>query len=361
MAANICHQRKGLRRGMLDRDRMREEGAEMPATSTRRPRLRRAAVCLCAVALLAAFGFGFYQASIYVEAALASLDAVPVAVWAPEPEAGAWWTDDVTHVKALTERWPLSIPSLLAEALLLWHQQSVRTAAHLVHADAGYTILPADGARDHYLLEAAIHSRLRAAVRRWDAAERLNALAAFRGYSVVRGQAVLPVDPAEVQRILAEVEVPVNVLGGFRIVLLPFGLDGTAGLGTEGELMLGAAPTDTGVSMQHRTAYTLLHELGHHVHYKYLDDSPRSRHLWQAYMELRGIREWVPSGKVGTAAWQSSARETFAEDFRVLFGPEEARFIPHGTKYGDPRALPDGGAAIREFILSLFAPADAEP
>lgn len=118
--------------------------------------------------------------------------------------------------------------------------------------------------------------------------------------------------------------------------------------------MIGAAPGGVRTS-PNRTAYTLLHELGHHVHFSYLDHAPNSQALWDEYMKLRGIDDWSESGAVGTVAWSHSPQETFAEDFRILFGPGEVLSIPHATEYGDPTTLPDRGESVRNFIIRLIS------
>jgi hypothetical protein len=98
----------------------------------------------------------------------------------------------------------------------------------------------------------------------------------------------------------------------------------------------------------------LLHELGHHVHFAYIDGNPDKDVLWQEYMALRGIGAWSESGQVESPAWVQSPQETFAEDFRLLFGDASARHFPHGTAYGDPTATSDGGEAVRSFMLKLM-------
>jgi len=76
--------------------------------------------------------------------------------------------------------------------------------------------------------------------------------------------------------------------------------------------------------------------------------------LWQQYMHLRNINDWTTVTTAADTAWQYSAQETFAEDFRMLFGPRSDETIPHMTAYGDPRQGTDNGLAVYEFINSIL-------
>lgn len=298
---------------------------------------------------------GFYAAHTYVGNAMHMLDTtVPAVATGESGHMVAWWSADADHVEALVAEWPASLPTLIGEALLLWGEQFGLRNAESIDGAGGYTIVPPSSAGTLHLLSASIKARLNAIVHRWDRAQSDTDLTHLRGYPILLDGAVDAVDPDEVLRIIDELRLPASVFEGYRIVLLPFALERTAGLGAEGEAIIGAAPA-TGATNPHRTAYTLLHELGHHIHFTYMDNARNGDHLWDEYMKLRGIEEWIASGSVGTQAWFHSAQETFAEDFRILFGPREVRDIPHGTAFGDPRNLPDGGEAVRTFILDLIS------
>jgi hypothetical protein len=68
-------------------------------------------------------------------------------------------------------------------------------------------------------------------------------------------------------------------------------------------------------------AYIVAHELGHVFHNAYL---PESSAQWNRYLEIRGITDWNVYS--ASAAHAYRPREIFAEDFRVLFGGEQAAF-----------------------------------
>jgi hypothetical protein len=92
--------------------------------------------------------------------------------------------------------------------------------------------------------------------------------------------------------------------------------------------------------------YTVTHELGHVVQHVLM---PFSRSdLWSRYAELRGLGAFDEDG--GDHA--SRPAEIFAEDFRVLFGGEDARCGGNVENHG--LVPPEQVEGLSGFMLSLF-------
>lgn len=335
--------------------------AETTLRKTARPtpyrsslRLRHYAPYLLALLVLAFTVSGILSAQSYMARSLNKLQAVTAQAHSPYVDlAERWWSGDAAHLEELQAEWPASVPTLLGEIALLWLEKAVLLDDETLQTATGFEIVPASAAGQLHLLDVAIDSRIAALTNSWSHADGEVRLMEFYDYPIDAERQVQEVRPEEVEAILGAVQVPASVFNGYRVVVLPFALEKTAGLGTAGEAILGAAPATTGVS-PHRTAYTLLHELGHHVHFTYMDGNAQEDDLWHEYMDLRGIEAWTESGTVDSAAWTFSPQETFAEDFRMLFGDRSARHFPHATAYGDPTSEPDGGEAVRAFILKLL-------
>ena len=67
------------------------------------------------------------------------------------------------------------------------------------------------------------------------------------------------------------------------------------------------------------SAYIVAHELGHAFHNKYM---PENTGAWSDYRSVRGIEDTYAYSESGPHAYRP--KEIFAEDFRVLFGGDEA-------------------------------------
>lgn len=157
----------------------------------------------------------------------------------------------------------------------------------------------------------------------------------------------------EAFRVLKELEespLPPEILTGFRVYLLPVGIPEVSGLGGTGFAMI-SAPENDDKSFE-QLQVTLLHELGHHIHSKFMPfmaglPSP----LWGEYLRIRGGK-WHNAGDVNTAAWRDSSEETFAEDFRLLFGKNQ--YYYGDISVGDPRNNPETAVRVRRFMLDLI-------
>lgn len=143
---------------------------------------------------------------------------------------------------------------------------------------------------------------------------------------------------------------PRAAFAGYRVYLLPLSMGDTSGLGTGGYMLVGAPAAGRRVIVD-QVPMTVAHEFGHHIQLMALGasywDNPRA---WRRYMDARGIARWTADGEVNSPAWAASPEETFAEDVRVLFGPDRAASEPHGTRYGDPRMDPALACEIRKLV-----------
>ncbi|MGQ9603062.1 MAG: T9SS type A sorting domain-containing protein [bacterium] len=96
--------------------------------------------------------------------------------------------------------------------------------------------------------------------------------------------------------------------------------------------------------------YTIAHEIGHVVQHLLMPEE--AGHLWAEYLALRGIQDEssIPS---------KTLREMFAEDFRLLFGGDLARFNGSSAikEFQSPEAVP----GLKEFILKLADQGSPKP
>lgn len=154
----------------------------------------------------------------------------------------------------------------------------------------------------------------------------------------------------EVVETLAGMPLPPEVFRDYRVYILPFSMGEISGLGSKGYMLLGSPLLNCNV-MENQTAFTVAHELGHHIYMTVLgtayEENPTG---WDEYMRIRGIPKWTDTGDVNSRGWFESTEETFAEDIRVLFGTCQAASEPHGTIYKDPRQDPVVAERLKEFI-----------
>jgi hypothetical protein len=157
----------------------------------------------------------------------------------------------------------------------------------------------------------------------------------------------------EVAEKLEGMALPPEVFHDYRVYILPSSLGEISGLGSKGYMLLGAPPVNCTV-MEHQMAFTVAHELGHHIHMTFLgasyEENPKG---WDEYMSIRGIPVWTADGDVNSGDWFESTEETFAEDIRVLFGTRQAASWPHGTVYKDPRLDPALAKRLQVFVDTL--------
>jgi hypothetical protein len=163
-------------------------------------------------------------------------------------------------------------------------------------------------------------------------------------------------DPSEVARAVREIApaLPGQFLRGLHIFLLPEVIPEVSGLGGPGYTVLGGQADPENLSGE-SLRVTLYHELGHSVHMSYMDrNRPSGLRRWDSYLRLRG-GVWHGPGAVNTAGWSASSEETFAEDFRMLFGKDQPFY--GDIRLGDPRRDPAQAAAVKRFMQGLAASA----
>ncbi len=173
----------------------------------------------------------------------------------------------------------------------------------------------------------------------------------WEGY-VLEEQGRMAYNSAEAFEILIELDqtdLPPALLADFRVYLLPSGPPEISGLGGAGYAMISAPEVKEKSIEQLRV--TLLHELGHHLHSSFMPSfNGGPNPLWEDYHQIRG-GEWQGPGKANTLAWSSSSEETFAEDFRMLFGKEQWYY--GDIDLGDPREEPEVAAELKQFMIGL--------
>jgi hypothetical protein len=173
------------------------------------------------------------------------------------------------------------------------------------------------------------------------------------GYQVYRTLPRKFAGQDEVVRALQGVQVPDTALAGYRVYLLPGSLGDMSGAGGHGYTLLGGEPLTVRL-VDGQYASTATHELAHHLSLSRLGghftEAPRE---WGRYLKLRGIPNWQDDGAVNSTAWSLSPEEALAEDFRVLFGTEEAAALPYSAGYDDPRQDPALRRRVTQFLNSL--------
>ena len=128
-----------------------------------------------------------------------------------------------------------------------------------------------------------------------------------------------------------------------RIYLLPYPRRGVLTSSTSGnEIFLSPHVLDIDADV---AAYIIAHELGHVFHNRYL---PSGSSLWQEYRAVRGITDESTFNDNGPHAYRP--REIFAEDFRVLFGGEDAYF--GGRIENTSIREPESVAGLKSFYLA---------
>ncbi|HPO96741.1 MAG TPA: hypothetical protein PLZ08_02145 [Bacillota bacterium] len=175
----------------------------------------------------------------------------------------------------------------------------------------------------------------------------------LKGYLLDDSNEGVKFEPAQVQSILAKLlpELPKQTLRNYRIFLMPYQASGVSGVGGTGFSIIFALPSFVEPDVKDLEV-TLLHEIGHHIHMTYMPETTKKgRLLWEQYHQIRG-GSWQGPGKANSEAWNQSSEETFAEDFRMLFGAEQPFY--NDIVLGDPRQNPEIAAQLKDFIWGLL-------
>jgi hypothetical protein len=179
----------------------------------------------------------------------------------------------------------------------------------------------------------------------------------WEGYPLVSG-ANKPYDYNQVFKsmndLIAE-KVPSKFIAHLKIYLLPDVIPDVSGLGGSGYILLSAQDLKADL-IGNQLPVTLYHEIGHHVNFTFMaKDNARGEKLWAQFLRIRG-GTWHGPGNVNTKAWGESSEETFAEDFRMLFGKDQPYF--GDLALGDPRFDPYNATKEKQFIRALAAEKD---
>lgn len=149
--------------------------------------------------------------------------------------------------------------------------------------------------------------------------------------------------------ILRNLPVSRDALNGFELYLMPYSMGDTSGLGGNGYAYIAAAPRGL-LLIPNQLQVTLVHEVGHHIHLKYMARTQtEGLKRWGEYLKLRGI-PWNGPGSALSPEWSASSEEVLAEDFRVWVSS------PNQDYFGDlayPNPEPEKGKKLRAFFLSL--------
>jgi hypothetical protein len=212
---------------------------------------------------------------------------------------------------------------------------------------AGYTIYPASTTRELWELYKQAESRLEILNN-----GRISKNTELGGY-LISGEPVNTIyDGAQVRRAMDDIQskIPEQFLKNYRIFLAPFTLSGVSGQGGVGFGIIYALP-ESFKATEDDLRVTLYHELGHHIHLSYMPaQTTRGKNLWEEYFNFRG-GSWHGDGKVNTTDWSKSSEETFAEDFRMIFGNDQPYF--GDMALGDPRVRPGTVKTFQKFVKGL--------
>ncbi len=159
-----------------------------------------------------------------------------------------------------------------------------------------------------------------------------------------------PMDPDLVMDALARVDARGEKIAmAVEVFVLPLPRSGLlASSACENRIFLSPGVVEIAPSM---VACAAVHELGHVFQCRF---APReSGAAWQDYLELRGIDDGAIYSEDAPRAYRPT--EIFAEDFRYLFGGDEARLAGGIENPEIPRAGEVPG--LEEFFLALLAPA----
>jgi hypothetical protein len=174
----------------------------------------------------------------------------------------------------------------------------------------------------------------------------------WEGYPLA-SQVNKPYRPDQIVKVmndLAQCEVPGSFVTDLKIYLLPYVIPDVSGLGGPGYVIL-SAQAATADLIENQLPVTLYHEIGHHVNFSFMaKTTARGEKLWAQFLRIRG-GTWHGPGSVNTKAWGESSEETFAEDFRMLFGKNQPYF--GDLALGDPRVDSKKARNEIQFIKNL--------
>ena len=154
-----------------------------------------------------------------------------------------------------------------------------------------------------------------------------------------------PVDAEEYEAALNEVSFPLEAVGQYKVYFLNYRLKNYSSAMAlsfkDDSAVVFGTYYPLSASRLHQLA---AHELGHQVDFCLMSSSK-----WREYKRLRGLENKKVYNDQSTV-YENRPQEIFAEDFRLLFGGETARIIPHLNE-----ELPDPGtvSGLKELFLEL--------
>jgi hypothetical protein len=158
--------------------------------------------------------------------------------------------------------------------------------------------------------------------------------------------AVYPVDRMEYQNALDRVAFPLEKIGEYKVYFLDYKLKNySAALALsflDDSVVVFGSYYQLSQEKIHRLA---VHELGHQIDFQLMN--PES---WRKYREIRGLTDETVYNNRSLSS-EKRPQEIFAEDFRLLFGGEEALKVPHlNQELKNPNLVP----GLKELYLSII-------
>ena len=154
------------------------------------------------------------------------------------------------------------------------------------------------------------------------------------------------VDRAEYEKALAEVRFPLAAMGEYKVYFMCRRLknypSALALSFLDGSTVVFGTYYSFSAEKIHQLA---VHELGHLLDFRLMKEE-----TWKEYLKLRGLTDAFRYNNAGNV-YENRPQEIFAEDFRLLFGGDMARKIPHLNKnLPHPQTI----QGLEEFYLSLL-------
>lgn len=241
----------------------------------------------------------------------------------------------------------------LSKAQLVGETRAIINRINLLEAtagqsqSAGYTIYPAT-------ITGQLWQLYRKAEMRIDILNtgHVTQITSIDGYLLSAAPVNNPYTTEQVREAIQDIEtkIPGQFLKDYRIFLAPLSLPGVSGQGAAGFSIIYALPESFNAT-ENDLRVTLYHELGHHIHMSYMPtQTAGGKELWEEYLDFRG-GSWQEPGQANTAEWSKSSEETFAEDFRMIFGSNQPYF--GDMALGDPRVQSGIVEAFRHLISKM--------
>lgn len=153
------------------------------------------------------------------------------------------------------------------------------------------------------------------------------------------------VDSNEYQKALDEVRFPLELIGDYKVYFLNYKLNGDLNARALSFMDNSVVVFGTYWNMDKAGIHNLaVHELGHQIDFKLMNQEK-----WNSYIKLRAIENQIIYNN-NSEFHYNRPQEIFAEDFRSIFGGEEARNAPH---VNSALKNPNEVEGLKEFFLSL--------